>query len=183
MSYLLDVCEELKTNAAQIREEEISAAVQLILDSKRLFLAGTGRSGFVARAFSNRLMHLGKTVYFVGEPTTPSIQKDDLLIIISGSGETGSLRVMAQKAISQKARILTMTIHPKATIGQLASVSIVIPGATPKSELEDTCKTIQPMGNAFEQMAWLICDVIIKYLMTALNKTEEEMFRLHANLE
>ena len=64
-----------------------------------------------------------------------------------------------------------MTIHPEAAIGQLASVSIVIPGATPKSELANTCKTIQPMGSAFEQMAWLICDVIIKYLMTALNKT------------
>jgi 6-phospho-3-hexuloisomerase len=183
MSYLLEVCKELTTNAALIREEEISTAVRLILDANRLFVAGAGRSGFVARAFSNRLMHLGKTVYFVGEPTTPAIQAGDLLIILSGSGETDSLKAMAAKAKKLGVQILLLTIHPESSIGKLASASIIIPGATPKSELEQTCRTIQPMGNAFEQMAWLICDVMIKYLMDDLHKTEEEMFALHANLE
>lgn len=181
--YLIDVCKELTVNAERIQEEQIQAAVSAILDAKRIFVAGAGRSGFVARAFSNRLMHLGLTVYFVGEPTTPSIQKGDLLAVISGSGETGSLRVMSKKADSQGANILLLTIYPESTIGQLAKTSIVVPGATPKSTLEDTCTTIQPMGNAFEQMCWLVCDCIIKYLMNAMNKTEEEMFRLHANLE
>lgn len=181
--YLLQVCEELTRNAALIREESLQEAVKSITDAKRVFVAGAGRAGFVARAFSNRLMHLGLTVYFVGEPTTPAIGKGDLLIVISGSGETGSLRVMAQKAERLGADILTLTIHPEATIGSLAKAVIVIPGATPKSELKDTCTTIQPMGNAFEQMCWLVCDAVIKYLMIAMNKNEKEMFALHANLE
>jgi D-arabinose 5-phosphate isomerase GutQ len=41
--------------------------------AKRIFVAGAGRSSFAARAFSNRLMHLGFSVWFVGEPTTPSL--------------------------------------------------------------------------------------------------------------
>ena len=30
-------------------------------------------------------MHMGLTVYFVGEPTTPAIKEGDLLVIGSGS--------------------------------------------------------------------------------------------------
>lgn len=52
-----------------------------ILKADRIFVAGAGRSGFVARAFANRLMHMGLTVFFVGEPTTPAIKAGDLLVI------------------------------------------------------------------------------------------------------
>ena len=60
---------------------------------------------------------------------------------------------------------------------------IVIPGATPKSNLEDTSNSVQPMGNAFEQMSWLVYDAVIMILMKKLRKTEKEMFKHHANLE
>lgn len=183
IKYLMNILDELKVNAGKVREEEIEKAADFILTAKRIFVAGAGRSGFAARALSNRLMHLGLNVYFVGEPTTPAIGEDDLLIIGSGSGETGSLVVMARKAAALRARILTVTIHPEASIGQLADACIVLPGATPKSDLENTCATIQPMGNAFEQMTWLVYDVLIMYLMQKMNKTEDEMYLLHANLE
>ena len=98
---LKKILEELTRNAEQIRQEELEGFADQIQKAKRVFVAGAGRSGFVARAFSNRLMHLGLTVYFVGEPTTPAIQEGDLLVIASGSGETGSLKVMAQKAKKQ----------------------------------------------------------------------------------
>ena len=181
--YLFDILNELEINAEKIEETEITNVVELIIQSKRIFIAGAGRSGFVARAFSNRLMHLGLIVYFVGEPTTPALEKDDLLIIGSGSGETSSLVVMAQKAFVLNAKIITITIYPEASIGRMATRTITIPGATPKSKMKDTCHTIQPMGNAFEQMSWLIYDVIIMYLMKRLNITESEMYTNHANLE
>lgn len=170
-------------NASEIRQEELEGFADKIQEAGRIYVAGTGRSGFVARAFSNRLMHLGLTVYFVGEPTTPSIQAGDLLIILSGSGETGSLKVMAQKAKKLGAGLATLTIFPEASIGSLADAVIKAPGVTPKSSLENHAVSIQPMGNSFEQMSWLICDNIIIILMERLGRTEEEMFRLHANLE
>ena len=83
---LKQILGELTRNAEQIRQEELEGFADQIQKAKRVFVAGAGRSGFVARAFSNRLMHLGLTVYFVGEPTTPSIQEGDLLVIASGSG-------------------------------------------------------------------------------------------------
>ena len=180
---LKKILEELTHNAEQIRQEELEGFADQIQRAKRVFVAGAGRSGFVARAFSNRLMHLGLTVYFVGEPTTPAIQAGDLLIITSGSGETGSLKVMAQKAKKQGVALATITIYPQASIGSLADAVITVPGSTPKSELADTAVSVQPMGNAFEQMLWLICDTVVIILMKRLGRTEEEMFALHANLE
>ncbi|MDY5021766.1 MAG: 6-phospho-3-hexuloisomerase [Blautia sp.] len=177
------ILEELTENAKRISIDELEKFADAILGAKRVFVAGAGRSGFVARAFANRLMHLGLTVYFVGEPTTPAIGKGDVLVIGSGSGETGSLVVMAKKARSVGADVVTVTIHPEASIGQMASCSITIPGATPKSTLEDTVVSVQPMGNAFEQMSWIVYDVLVIIMMDRLNKTSEEMFRLHANLE
>lgn len=177
------ILEELMDNAKRVSTEEMVLFADAIQKAERVFVAGAGRSGFAARAFSNRLMHLGLTVYFVGEPTTPAIKVGDVLVIGSGSGETGSLVMMAQKAKRVGAGVVTVTIHPEASIGTLSDVCICIPGATPKSRLTNTAVSIQPMGNAFEQMSWLIYDTVVMLLMEKLKKTEEEMFCLHANLE
>ncbi|MGZ4892148.1 MAG: SIS domain-containing protein, partial [Halobacteriota archaeon] len=64
---------------------DILAAQQ---NHKRLFVMGAGRSGLVVKGFAMRLMHLGFNVYVVGETVTPAVETDDLLIVISGSGET-----------------------------------------------------------------------------------------------
>ena len=180
---LAAILAELSENAKRVSTEELEKLADIIPTGKRVFVAGAGRAGFAARAFSNRLMHLGLAVSFVGEPTTPAITSDDILIIGSGSGETASLVAMAKKARSIGAKIATLTIHPTATIGSLADVVVTIPGATPKSNLADTAKSIQPMGNAFEQMCWLVYDVVIMILMDKMKKNEKEMFLLHANLE
>lgn len=180
---LKKILQELSENAGQIRQEELELFADKIQGGRRIFVAGAGRSGFVARAFSNRLMHLGLTVFFVGEPTTPSILAGDLLIVASGSGETGSLKVMAQKAKNQGAEVATITIFPEASIGKMADAVIRVPGITPKSNLESKAVSVQPMGNAFEQMMWLIFDDIIMILMERLKRSPEEMFGLHANLE
>lgn len=180
---LKQIVAELAESTAKINNEELENFAVLIQQAKRVFVAGAGRSGFVARAFSNRLMHLGLTVYFVGEPTTPSIQKGDLLVVVSGSGETGSLKVMAQKASEQGAYLATLTIFPQASIGSMADTVIKVPGVTPKSELASEMVSIQPMGNTFEQTTWLIFDTVIMMLMKKMEKTEAEMFKLHANME
>lgn len=181
--YLEKIIEELLENAKEIKEEELQHIADCILKADRIFIAGAGRSGFVARAFANRLMHLGLITYFVGEPTTPSIKKGDLLIIGSGSGETLSLVTMAKKAKTLGADIATITIFPQASIGSLSESVIKVPGETPKSDLVNTYKSFQPMGNAFEQLTWLIYDNIVMILKEQLQMSAEEMFSRHANLE
>ncbi len=61
------------------------------MNQKKIFVAGAGRSGFMAKSFPMRMMHMGIDAYVIGETVTPNFEKDDILIIESGSGETKGL--------------------------------------------------------------------------------------------
>jgi len=183
-SNLLSIIKELAADAAEIDNDEIKNMVSLILAANRVFIAGAGRSGFAARAFANRLMHLGVTTFFVGEPTTPSIREGDLIIIGSGSGETASLVSMAKKAKSEGAKIGTLTIYADHSIGQLADTVIKIPGLTSKSDDASSKKeSVQVPGSSFEQLSWLIYDAIVLEIKATKGLSIEQMYYRHANLE
>ncbi|WP_270777633.1 6-phospho-3-hexuloisomerase [Lacticaseibacillus paracasei] len=179
------ILEELTQNAKFVKADQLQSAINSIMNAKRIFLAGAGRSGFAARGFANRLMHLEFHSNFVGDTVTPSIQKGDLLIIGSGSGETASLVSDAKKAKQVGAHIGTLTIFPENTIGSLSDWHIVIPGVTSKVDGENTehGQSIQPHGSSFEQLSWLVYDALVVYLMQETKQGDNEMFARHANLE
>lgn len=179
------IIRELETYGAKVEQEPVRRLAEECVRAKRIFTGGAGRSGFAARGFANRLMHLGLTAYFVGEPTTPSIREGDLLVLGSGSGTTASLVVNAGKAKAVGARLATLTIFPEAEIGKLADVVVKIPGATPKKgeDAKDSACSVQPMGNLFEQLSWLVYDSVIMELMELTGETSDTMYPRHANLE
>ncbi|MGR9088305.1 MAG: SIS domain-containing protein, partial [Gammaproteobacteria bacterium] len=71
---------------------------QMLDNARRIFVSGAGRSRLVGNFFAMRLVHAGYDVSVVGEIVTPSIKKGDLLIIISGSGETEQLIAFTKSA-------------------------------------------------------------------------------------
>ena len=75
------------------------------------------------RALAVRLMHLGKTVYVVGETSTPSITGADLLILGSGSGRTAGLLTMADQARHLGVKILLFTTDAASPLAELADHS------------------------------------------------------------
>lgn len=182
---LEQIINELSQYSPQVKQEEVYGLAKACAEAKRVFVAGAGRSGFAARGFANRLMHLGLTAYFVGDPVTPSIGKGDLLVVGSGSGTTAGMLANVNKAKAAGASVGTLTIFPEAAIGQAADIVITIPGATPKkgNQAADTATSIQPMGSLFEQLSWLVYDSIILELMELTGETGETMFPRHANLE
>jgi len=177
------ILNELEQILLHIPVEQSKQFVEIILRAKRLFIAGAGRSGFAGRAFAMRLMHLGFSAYVVGETVTPSIQKQDLLIIISGSGETGSLLSMAKKACLIGAEVALVSICPQSSIGKMTNVIVHIPAPTPKVKVEHKTVSIQPMGALFEQSAFLFLDAVILKLMEERGENSDHMFIRHANLE
>lgn len=166
-----------------IDETEAEGLAQAVFKAPRLFVAGCGRSGLMVKAFAMRVMHLGKTVYVLGDVTTPSIREGDLLLIASGSGETESLVSYAKKARKLNANVATVTIYPRATIGSLAQNVVRINAPTSKSEEETGVVSVQPMGSLFEQSLLLFLDSCIVRLMELAGKGSAEMFENHANLE
>lgn len=176
------VIEELGCTLRGVNPAALDQAVLMIAESPAVFLAGAGRSALGIRGFAMRLMHMGLKAYVAGETTTPGIRKDELLVIGSGSGKTGSLVAMARKARETGAKILLLTMDPSSPIGESADHIIEIPAPTPKSD-KSKSSSIQPMGTLFEQSLFLVCDLLVLLLMRKLNMTSEKMFTRHANLE
>ncbi len=151
---------------------------RLLDQSKRIFVAGAGRSGLIGRFFSMRLMHGGYQSYIVGEIVTPSIQKGDLLIVISGSGETETMIAYVKKAKQQGAQIALITTKNSSTIGDMADVVFQI--GTP----EQYGRVVgMPMGTTFELSTLLFLEATISHVIHVKKIPEEQMRTRHANLE
>jgi len=180
--YLAAVVEELSQTVNLISDEETENLVDRILESKKIFVTGAGRSGFMGKSFVMRMMHMGIDAYVVGETVTAAFEKDDLLIIGSGSGETKTLVAIAEKAKSLGGTVAAITISPESTIGELADITVRLPGIT-KDQSEGDFKTIQPMGSLFEQTMLLIYDAIILRFMEKKGLDSNKMYGKHANLE
>ena len=86
-----------------IEDSEIEKMIDILLSHKdhKTLLLGSGRSGFVGRAFALRLMHLGFNVYVSGETITPALTGDDLVVALSGSGTTTTVVAQAEVAIAR----------------------------------------------------------------------------------
>ncbi len=164
-------------------EESEKLAIEL-QNAKRIFVAGTGRSGLVGKTFAMRLMHSGYSVYAVGETITPSIENGDLLLIISGSGTTGSLKEYATKSKEVGSKLALLTTNKDSVIGKLSDCTILIPAAT-KKRLSREPDTIQPLGSQFDQSAHLLLDAVVVYLLQQQSENENaaKLNHKHANLE
>lgn len=180
--YLAEMIKELNRSVELISDEEAEKLVNGILESKKIFVAGAGRSGFMAKSFAMRMMHIGLDAYVIGETVTPNFEEEDILIIGSGSGETKSLVSIAEKAKNIGGTIAAVTIFPESTIGKLADVTIKLPGS-PKDQSEGDFKSIQPMGSLFEQTLLMFYDAIILSFMDKKGLDTNTMYGKHANLE
>ena len=126
---------------------------------------------------------MGKKSYVVGETCTPNITKDGVLVICSRSGETKSMVNHAQKAKEVGARVALITINTGSTIARLADVVVEISAVSPKSAVQGTFKSIQPMGSLFEQSEGIFMDIAIMMLMERNKMDSDTMFGRHANME
>src|SRR6478752_8347358 len=94
------ILDEITAVMNHIKEPQIEEVAFSLYRAKRIFVIGEGRSGLMGKSFAMRLMHLGATVYVVGETITPSIAEGDLLVAISGSGTTKNVVWTAEKTHS-----------------------------------------------------------------------------------
>ena len=181
--YMRKIVSELETTVSKIRNKDTNILIEKIVKAKRVFTAGAGRSGLMVKAFAMRLMHIGITSYVLGETVTPSIDKSDLLIIGSGSGETESLCFIAKKAKQIGADLAAITIFSDSTIGKLADLIITIPAPTGKGKREAVALSVQPKGSLFEQCMLILFEAVIIALMEKLNTVPDTLMIRHANLE
>jgi len=185
------LAQKIEEQLRAIDQKSIDQFVESLINTKRIFIVGAGRSGLVAKAFGMRLMHLGFTVYVVGEVITPAINKDDLLIIVSGSGQTLSPIVAARIAKEKGVKIVSVTSNPESEIGKLSDFVVQIKGRRPEDvkrdyearQLTGNHEPLTPLGTLFELSAMVFLDSIIDELMLRYKKSEDELKKLHSDLE
>lgn len=175
------VQDELATAADGLREEQLAALVAEILQARRVFVTGGGRSGLALRMHAMRLMHLGLTVHVVGETTTPAIGSGDLLIVASGSGTTAGAVAAAETAVSVDARVVALTTDGGSKLAGIAHRVVVIPAAQ-KTDHRGTASR-QYSGSLFEQALLLVLDATFHTLWKADGTPAEDLWPRHANLE
>lgn len=170
------ITKSAKDILANVENEEVNNAINLITNAKKIFVYGVGRSGLCGKAFATRLSHLGLHVYVLGETITPPVEEEDVVIIISGSGKTASVVKTAEIIRKINAKIVGITANKNSPLGKLSDVVVFL-------KIENKDKNLAPLGTIFEATAWIFLDSLVSELMLKLNETEEKMSKRHATLE
>lgn len=176
------ILKEVETVLSQVAEEQLQKLALELQKAKRIFIIGEGRSGLMAKSFAMRLMHLGATVYVVGETITPAIAEGDLLVAVSGSGTTKSVVWTAEKAQSLGCTVIAVTTNPESPLAAAAAQILHVPAAT-KYRRDHELKTIQPLGSLFDQCAHLLFDTICLLFSKIGDVNNSAAFARHNNLE
>jgi len=175
-----------------VDEKEIDEMINTLMNVRenKILILGSGRSGFVGRAFALRLMHLGFNIYISGETITPALSPDDLVIAISGSGVTRTVVAQAEVAKEVGSKVIAVTSHPDSPLAKYADRIVVVKGRTKiDSDFDYERRQITgehdtaPLGTMFELSVMVFLDCIIADLMRRLNMKEIDMRKRHANTE
>jgi 6-phospho-3-hexuloisomerase len=182
---MIEIANQVKKNEERIDNDNMAYLLDLILhiknSNKMVFVYGAGRSGFIGRCFAQRLMHLGINSCFVSDAVTHQYTKNDLLVLISGSGETTSPVAIARKAKKIGGMIALLTGNVSSTIGKLSDCVILIKGKSKDKALSQT--TLAPYTSLFDISTLSVLDSIGGVLMKILNVSEEDIDKRHATIE
>ena len=188
---LNDIIENVTKITKSVNPEEINKLTKMISEVENVYIMGLGRSGLVAKAFGMRLMHLGLSVYIVGETITPAISDKDCLIAISRSGETSYIVSTTGIAKSIGAKIIAITSYTDSTLAKESDLIVQLQGRTKiddepnyiRRQISGQHQTLSPMGTIFEISALIFLDSTIAQMMHELGQTEEDLKARHTVLE
>ena len=108
----------------------VVAAVDLILNCRgRIVVAGIGKSGHIGRKLAATLASTGTPAFFV-HPADAShgdlgmITPDDIVLMLSNSGETDELVALTPHLKREGARIIALTGNEQSSLAQAADVHL-----------------------------------------------------------
>ncbi len=184
---------KIRAISKAISDDDVENFLAQLLHAKRIYVIGAGRSGLVAKAFAMRLMHLGLAAFVVGETITPALNRDDVMVVFSGSGKTKTVADIAETAREIGAHICLITSNADSRIGKIADCIVIIEHQ--RDEVDDDAvefeirqmlgehKSFAPLGTLFETASIMFADAIISRLMEITKTDENALKNRHANIE
>jgi 6-phospho-3-hexuloisomerase len=184
---------KIRSIANTISDEDAEKFIRELLDAKRVYVVGAGRSGLVAKAFAMRLMHLGLHAYVVGETITPALNKGDVMVIFSGSGRTKTVADLAETARDIGGKICLITSNADSRIGKIADCIVIIEHHRDKvaddaaefevRQMMGDHKSFAPLGTLFETASMIFADAVISRMMEIEQVDESALKNRHTNIE
>ncbi|MBT1178067.1 6-phospho-3-hexuloisomerase [Bifidobacterium callimiconis] len=173
------IVEEIQGVIAKMDEADLIAARDVIGRNDRVYATGEGRSGFQARSFAMRMMHIGYTSYMMGETICPSMHEGDVLLAISGSGKTRKTVEDAEAAKKLGVKVIAVTSKPESPLAAAADAVILVPGRV-KGEAGGS---IQLLSSLFDQSVHIALDALCLMLSRRDNVSDAQANANHANVE
>ena len=172
------MAETIIKTTGMLDRDQMRAFFHAMLGAERVYVAGAGRSGFIAKAFGMRLMHLGFDAYVVGETVTPAFKAGDTLVLVSGSGETLSMASICETARELEGKICLITASQDSRMSRIADCVVNLGDLTGyyqdrnsfevrqlTGEYRSVTSAFAPLGTLFETLALVFTDAVISSLM------------------
>lgn len=176
-----NILTEIEDTLSSISSVEVSNVINHISAADHIFIAGAGRSRLIMSAFAMRLMHIGLSVYMVGDVTTPAITDRDLLLIASGSGKTSTMITIGAKARSAGAKTGVFTANPQENLGNISDFTVTIPA----SYKQGSSFGNQIGASTFEETLLIFTDALVIKISEKLLIPDKDslLWKHHSNLE
>jgi arabinose-5-phosphate isomerase len=146
--------EALHTALSGPLAHSFSAAIEAILTTKgRLIVTGMGKSGHVGRKIAATMASTGTPAHFV-HPAEAShgdlgmIQKDDVILALSWSGETAELANLVAYARRFKVLMIGLTAGESSALSMASDIKLILP------RVEEACPNgLAPTTSTLLQLA------------------------------
>lgn len=185
---MLLMVQRMKDTAERLSPSESEAFFSELLGARRIYVAGAGRSGLVARAFAMRLMHIGIESYVIGETITPALSPGDTLVAFSGSGETNSIYDVFETAKELGGHLCLVTATQASRMAEIADCKVVLCGSPASDgnlpsgyevrqitgQYRSASASFAPFGTLFETAALIFSDAVISALIEARHCSLDE---------
>ncbi len=183
--------------ARSIDQSQVECFLTEINRAERIFVVGAGRSGFVAKSFGMRLMHLGMNAYVVGETVTPAFHARDTLIAFSGSGKTKSVLEACETTRHLGGTLCLITGTRDSPMAELATCVVYLktddesshPGSDHfdlrqlRGEHRSISHPSTPLGTLFETSAMIFADSIVSALIELKDCPIDEIIHRYSNMQ
>jgi DNA-binding MurR/RpiR family transcriptional regulator len=150
-----------------INENTLFKAVQILKQSKRIYLVGIGDSSLSCYDFQLKMARLDMNIinnldFHIQLASLTHIKEEDCVLAISFSGETKDIIVATEYAKSNNAKVISITQFNNNRLSKLSDVSLYIPS----EELDDR------LGPISSRLSSLILTDLL-YLQISQDKIED----------
>lgn len=124
----------LNEMSQSIPDAFVGAVEHILAGSGRVIVSGIGKSGHIGRKISATLASTGTPSYFVHSAEASHgdlgmIAHNDILLLLSNSGETGELRDIISHAKRFDIPLMAISSNPDSSLVRAANYPLVLPAA------------------------------------------------------